>query len=116
MTHALWVGAAASGNPDPTILPNLAESPDSIRLLGPWWTTSGLTLQEPCRIYSGDCWRSGTITATGETWALVRSSAGLEKCSDRRNLQTEGEAVLFKKQTAAFRRLCKKRMEGQNNG
>ena len=94
----------------------LTESPDSNRLLGPWWSSSGLTLQAPCRLYAGDCWRSGTITATGETWALVRSSAGLEKCSDRRNLQTKEEALLFKKQTAAFRRLCKKRMEGRTNG
>jgi hypothetical protein len=46
----------------------------------------------------------------------VRSSAGLEKCSDRRNLQTKEEAALFKKQMAAFRRLCKKRMEGRTNG
>jgi hypothetical protein len=75
-----------------------------------------LTLQAPCRVYAGDCWRSATITATGETWALVRSSAGLEKCTDRRNLQTKEEAALFKKQTAAFRRLCKKRQGGKANG
>lgn len=94
----------------------LSESPDSIRLLGPLWTASGLTLQAPCRIYSGDCWRSGTITATGCSWAIVRSSAGLERCSDRRNLQSKEEAELFKKQTAAFRRLLKKRQGGQTNG
>jgi hypothetical protein len=75
-----------------------------------------LTLQAPCRIYSGDCWRSGTITATGCSWAIVRSSAGLERCSDRRNLQSKEEAELFKKQTAAFRRLLKKRQGGQTNG
>ena len=116
MTHALWVGAAASGNPDPTILPNLAESPDSHRLLGPLWTASGLTLQGSCRLYCGESWRSGTITATGSTFALVATSAGLARCSDRRNILTEDEAVLFKRQTAAFRRLCKKRMEGRTNG
>jgi hypothetical protein len=120
MTQQLCAIPSGSGNHLSILAPSgaswLTESPDSIRLLGPWWTSSGLTLRAPCRLYAGDHWRSGTITATGETWALVRSSAGLEKCSDRRNLQTEGEAVLFKKQTAAFRRLCKKRMEGRNNG
>ena len=116
MTHALWVGAAASGNPDPTILPNLAESPDSHRLLGPLWTASGLTLQAPCRLYAGECWRSGLIVATGSTSAMIRTAGGLERCTDRRNLLTEDEAVLFKKEAAAFRRLCKKRMEGRTNG
>jgi hypothetical protein len=74
-----------------------------------------LTLQAPCRIYSGDCWRSGTITATGISFALVSTSAGLERCSDRRCLQSMEEADLFKKQTAAFR-LCKKRQGGKTNG
>ena len=120
MTKPLCATPTGSGNPA-SILTSpeaawLSESPDSVRLLGPQWTCSGLTLQSACRLYVGDHWRSGTITATGETWALVRSSAGLERCSDRRNLQTKEEAVLFKKQTAAFRRLCKKRMEGRNNG
>jgi hypothetical protein len=56
------------------------------------------------------------IVATGTTFALVATSAGLARCSDRRNILTEDEAVLFKRQTAAFRRLCKKRMEGRTNG
>ena len=120
MTQQLCAIPSGSGNHLSILAPSgaawLTESPDSNRLLGPWWTSSGLTLQAPCRVYSGDCWRSGTVTATGETWALVRSSAGLEKCCDRRNLQTKEEAVLFKKETAAFRRLCKKRQGGQTNG
>jgi len=95
----------------------LSESPDSVRLLGPHWTCSGLTLQAPCRLYAGDHWRSGTITATGITFALVSTSAGLERCSDRRNLQSMEEADLFKKETAAFRRICRKRRQGgQTNG
>jgi hypothetical protein len=117
MTHQVWVGAAASGKPDPAILPNLTQSPDSIRLLGPLWTSSGLTLQAPCRIYAGDCWRSGKVTATGETFATIRTSAGLERCCDRRNLQTEEEAKAFKRQTVSFRRACKKRQQGgKDNG
>ena len=94
----------------------LTESPDSIRLLGPLWTSSGLTLQAPCRLYAGDHWRSGTITATGITFALVSTPAGVVRCSDRRNLLTSTEAADFKRQTAAFRRLCKKRQGGQTNG
>jgi hypothetical protein len=117
MTHQVWVGAAASGNPDPAILPNLTQSPDSIRLLGPLWTPSGLTLQAPCRIYAGDHWRSGKIAATGETFATIRTAEGLERCCDRRSLQTEEEAKVFKKEMAAFRRLCKKRQQGgKGNG
>lgn len=117
MTHALWVGLAASGNPDPTILPNLSESPDSRRLLGPIWNPSGITISGACRLYCGDQWRSGTITATGEASALVSTSAGTVRCCDRRLLQTKEEAVLFKRETAAFRRLLKKRQEGgRTNG
>jgi len=89
----------------------LTESPDSQRLLGPVWTASGLTLQEPCRVYAGNHWRSGTITATGVTFAMVLTSAGLEKCADRRNLQTTEEAATFKSATAKFRRLLKKHQE-----
>ena len=94
----------------------LTESPDSIRLLGPTWTASGLTIQANCRIYSGSHWRSGTITATGIDHALVRTSAGLERCFDRRNLQTHDEAVAFKSATAKFRRLLKERHGEQPNG
>jgi hypothetical protein len=81
------------------------------------WTASGLTLQAPCRIYAGDRWRSGKIAATGETFATIRTAEGLERCCDRRNLQTEEEAKAFKRQTASFRRLCKKRQQGgKSNG
>ena len=93
----------------------LTESPDSQRLLGPVWTASGLTLQAPCRVYAGNYWRSGTVTATGVTSAMVRTSAGLEKCADRRNLQTTEEAAAFKSATAKFRRLIKKR-QGKEAG
>ncbi len=109
-----------SGNPV-TILkgqaaPWLTESPDSKRLSAPVWTASGLTLQAPCKLYAGNHWRAGTIVATGETFALIRTSAGLERTEDRRNLQTEAEAVLFKKETASFRRLLRRRQGGQING
>jgi len=40
---------------------------------------------------------------------MVHTSAGLEKCADRRNLQTTEEAAAFKSATAKFRRLLKKR-------
>ena len=120
MTNPVCATPKGSGNHRsilaPTEAARLSESPDSNRLLGPLWTSSGLTLQAPCRLYAGDHWRSGTITATGETWALVRSSAGLERCSDRRCLQTKEEAEFFKRQMAAFRRLLKKRQGGQTNG
>jgi len=89
----------------------LTESPDSQRLLGPVWTASGLTIQEPCRVYAGNHWRSGTVTATGVTFAVIKTSAGLEKCADRRNLLSETEAAAFKSATAKFRRLLKKRQE-----
>ena len=89
----------------------LTESPDSQRLLGPVWTASGLTLQEPCRVYGGNHWRSGTITATGVSSAMVRTAIGLEKCADRRNLQTTEEAAAFKSATAKFRRVLRKRQE-----
>ena len=89
----------------------LTESPDSQRLLGPVWTASGLTIQEGCRVFAGNHWRSGTVTATGATFALVLTAAGLERCADRRNLQTKEEAEAFKSATSRFRRLCKKRQE-----
>lgn len=113
----LWAGLAATGNPDRSILPNPTESPDSRRLLGPLWNPSGLSLQGDCRLYCGDRWRTGAIAATGETFALVSTSAGMVRCCDRRLLQTKEEAVLFKRETAAFRRAVRKRQEGgQNNG
>jgi len=87
----------------------LTESPDSQRLLGPVWTASGLTLQGGCRLFAGDHWRSGTITATGDSFAMVRTSAGHERCSDRRNLLTEAEAAIFKTATTRFRRVLRKR-------
>jgi len=42
---------------------------------------------------------------------MVLTSAGLEKCADRRNLQTTEEAATFKSATAKFRRLLKKHQE-----
>jgi len=42
---------------------------------------------------------------------MVRTSAGLEKCADRRNLLTEAEAAAFKSATAKFRRVLRKRQE-----
>lgn len=115
-TSPLCGGRAAIGNPAPSILSTPTESPDSRRLLGPLWCSSGITLQAGCRVYCGDHWASGTIAATGSTFALVKTAAGVERCSDRRNLLTEGEAVLFKLETAAFRRRLKKRQGGQSHG
>ena len=94
-----------------------SESPDSIRLLGPLWTASGLTLQEPCRLYAGDHWRTDSLVATGETFALVKTSVGLERCEDRRNLQTNSEAILFKRHQTQWRRERKAALQGgRNNG
>ena len=81
-----------------------SESPDSVRLLGPVWTASGLTLQEGCRIYVGNGWSSGTVTATGVDFALVRTTKGISCCRDRRNLQTMEEARQFKNAQARFKR------------
>lgn len=117
MSQALWVGPATRGNPDRSILPNLTESPDSRRLLGPLWSPSGITISGACRVFAGDCWRSGTIAASGADWVTIRTSAGVARCSDRRNLLVGEEAVLFKRETAAFRRAVRKRQEGgQSNG
>lgn len=117
MSDALSRTGAKHGNPSaasilaPSSHVPLTESPDSIRLLGPLWTASGLTIQASCSLYAGNHWRSGTVTATGATFAMVRTSAGLERCTDRRNLLTEAEAAVFKSATAKFRRLLKKRQE-----
>ena len=117
MSDALSRTGATHGNPSAAsiLAPSghvpLTESPDSIRLLGPVWTASGLTIQEGCRVYAGNHWRSGTVTATGATFAMVLTAAGLERCADRRNLLTEAEAAVFKSATAKFRRLLKKRQE-----
>jgi len=119
MTNAL----SRTVDPNGPVLPILAassyappsESPDSIRLLGPLWTASGLTLQEPCRLYAGDHWRTGSLVATGETFALVKTSAGLERCEDRRNLQTSDEALLFKRHQTKWRRERKAALEGGRN-
>jgi hypothetical protein len=96
------------------------ESPDSERLLGLIWTPSGLALNAPCRLYCGDRWRAGTITATGETSALVATSAGLARCSDRRNLLNEEEARVFKNSRASWKRkraaAHRSSEEGQSNG
>jgi hypothetical protein len=95
------------------------ESPDSERLLGLIWTPSGLALNAPCRLYCGDRWRAGTITATGETSALVATSAGLARCSDRRNLLNEEEARVFKNSRASWKRqraaAHRSSEEGQSN-
>lgn len=121
MNHPLIIGGvgAPAQPPSTSLKPQtsssgwvpLSESPDSQRLLGPVWTASGLTIQGGCRVFAGSHWRSGTVTATGATFAMVRTSAGLERCADRRNLLTEAEAAVFKSATAKFRRLLKKRQE-----
>ena len=122
MTHALSRTIDPNGNPVPSILTASSyeppsESPDSIRLLGPLWTASGLTLQEPCRVYAGDHWNTGRLVATGETCALVKTSAGLARCEDRRNLQTSDEALLFKRHQTQWRRERKAALQGgRNNG
>ena len=108
MTKPLSLRGASSGNPTPSVehlfyTPPL-ESPDSIRLSGLLWTASGLTLQGKCRLYCGDHWRAGTITATGEAFALVKTKEGTRKITDRRNLQTSEEARLFKNAQARFKR------------
>jgi hypothetical protein len=81
-----------------------SESPDSVRLLGPIWTASGLTIQAGCRFYCGDHWSSGTITATGVDFALVRTAKGISCCSDRRNIQTMEEARQFNNAQSRFKR------------
>ena len=108
MTKPLSLGDASSGNPTLSVghlfyTPPL-ESPDSVRLSGLLWTASGLTLQGKCRLYCGDHWRAGTVTATGEAFALVRTKEGTSKITDRRNLQTTEEARLFKNAQARFKR------------
>lgn len=100
---------AASRNPSSILVGTSycppSESPDSTRLLGPIWTASGLTLQEGVRLYCGDHWRSGWITATGETFAIIKTREGVSRCSDRRNLLVgEEEARLFKNAQARFKR------------
>lgn len=107
-TNPLSRRGAPSGNPASIVehlfyMPPL-ESPDSVRLSGLLWTASGLTLQGKCRLYCGDHWRTGTITATGEAFALVRTKEGTSKITDRRNLQTSEEARLFKNAQARFKR------------
>ena len=120
MTKPLCATPMGSGNPSHSLTNTeadwLSASPDANRLLGPLWTASGLTLQAPCRLYAGESWRSGLIVATGSTSAMIRTAGGLERCTDRRNLQTMEEAEAFKRETAAFRRLLKKRQGGRTNG
>ena len=97
------VGNPSSGVVQPFYTPPI-ESPDSVRLLASIWTASGLTLQAPCRLYCGNHWRSGTITATGEAFALIQTKEGQARCSDRRNLLTAEEARQFKNAQARFKR------------
>lgn len=118
MTDPLCATPMGSGNPA-SILTSpeaawLTESPDSVRLLGPLWTASGITISGACQVFSGDHWRSGTITATGSTFAFVSTPAGVVRCSDRRNLLTSTESADFKRRSAAFRRL-QKRQGGRTN-
>ena len=111
-------GAQSTNNVSSNLqLKNLVQSPDSTRLLGPIWTASGLTLQAPCRLYVGNQWRSGYITATGSTFAIVATSTGSVRCEDRRNLQNSEAAADFKRQRSRFLRILQKRQEGgQSNG
>lgn len=130
MSQALSGQPVDSGNPAHTILERRAyeppsESPDSIRLLEPVWTSSGLTLQGGCRLYVGDHWRSGKVVATGltdqgEGFAVVKTAKGTARCTDRRNLQTTEEARLFKNHQARWknqRKAARRRLEeGRSNG
>lgn len=108
MTHEEYRGLSAARNHASGVVQTFytvpSESPDSERLSGPVWCGSGLTLQGGCRLYCGDHWRAGTITATGIDFALVRTKEGTSRCTDRRNLQTTEEARLFKNAQARFRR------------
>ena len=61
--------------------------------------------------------RTGSLVATGETFALVKTSVGLERCEDRRNLQTSDEALLFKRHQTKWRREQKAAIEeGRKHG
>ncbi len=115
-TNQLSREGAISGNPTLSVVHPFytppTESPDSVRLSGLLWTASGLTLQGKCRLYCGDHWSTGTITATGEAFALVRTKEGTSKITDRRNLQTTEEARLFKNAQARFKREREKVLSG----
>jgi len=81
------------------------QSPDAIRLTGPTWCSSGITLGTTAPAYVGDGWHRGQITATGVASATIATTRyGSHTVTDRRNLLLVPEAAAYKKALAKWRR------------
>jgi hypothetical protein len=81
------------------------QSPDAIRLTGPTWCSSGITLGTTASAYVGDGWHRGQVVATGVSWATIATTRyGTHRVADRRNLLLVPEAAAYKKALAKWRR------------
>ena len=98
--------AAASGSWQPAPPLHFQEpSPDAVRLVGPVWCSSGITIGTTAAAYVGDGWRTGQVVATGLTWAAVTTTRyGTHTVRDRRNLLLTQEACRYRQALAKWRR------------
>jgi len=98
--------AAASGCWQPASQHHSQElPPDAIRLSGPTWCSSGITIGTTASAYVGDGWQKGQIVATGVSWAAIATTRfGTHTVRDRRNLLLAAEATAYQKALAKWRR------------
>ena len=81
------------------------QSPDAIRLSGPTWCSSGITIGTTASAYVGDGWHRGQVVATGCTWVTIATTRyGSHTVTDRRNILLVTEAAAYKKALAKWRR------------
>jgi hypothetical protein len=98
--------AAASGCWQPAAPHHSQElPPDAVRLSGPTWCSSGITIGTTASAFVGDGWQKGQIVATGLTWAAIATTRfGTHTVRDRRNLLLAAEAAAYQKALAKWRR------------
>lgn len=87
--------------------------PDAIRLQG-GITPSGMPLGSHARLFVGDGWRQGTITATGVAWVQFSMQRhGTTTAYDRRNILLADEWTSYAKACAKWRREHKQQEAGE---
>ena len=92
------------------------QHPDAVRLMG-GVIPSGLPLGGHARLFVGDGWRQGTITATGTTWVeFSMQRHGTTTAYDRRNILLDHEWASYEAACRKWQRDQKKRQQQEEAG
>lgn len=95
---------AVSGLPMQAAVADVPQHPDAIRLQR-GITPSGMPLGTHARLFVGDGWRQGTITATGVAWVQFSMQRhGTTTAYDRRNILLDDEWKAYEAACRKWRR------------